>query len=61
MLGPGAHIAGFPVEETLTTMSPALTVGVGVLALAFRERLGRLPRRCRDLFTVLQGRKREPQ
>jgi len=49
MLLPGALIAGIPVEETPTTMSPALTVGIGVLAMAFRERLGRLlPKRRRD-------------
>jgi len=42
MLLVGAHIAGIPVEETLTAMSPAIGVGFGVLVLTFRERLKNL-------------------
>jgi hypothetical protein len=48
MILPGAHVAGFPVEETLAAMAPAIGVGFGVLVLTFRERLKDLiPRRLR--------------
>lgn len=48
MVLPGAHIAGIPVEETLTMMAPALSVGLGVLILTLRERLRALvPSRLR--------------
>ena len=44
---PGAHIGGIPVEETLAALSPALTIGVGVTVMTFRDRLRRLLPRLR--------------
>ncbi|WP_320672061.1 hypothetical protein [Patulibacter defluvii] len=42
-----AHVSGLPVEETLAAFAPALTVGIGVLGMAARQRIGLALRRLR--------------
>ncbi|MBS1880403.1 MAG: hypothetical protein JST31_12885 [Actinobacteria bacterium] len=42
---PFAHIAGIPVEETVTMLLPAFSVGFGALVINSRDRIGRIARR----------------